>query len=116
MMIKKQKVKEVGFPAEKINARGQMTVWQRIEYLVDHGTWCPLHTLFNPEDNSEGTTNMFDGLARISGKWAVVVGFDNKVMAGAWVAGQPENILRATNLSKRLNIPLVGWLTAVVSS
>jgi glutaconyl-CoA decarboxylase len=105
----KEKVRQVGLPVEKINARGQMTVWQRIEYLVDPGTWCPLHTLFNPEDNEEGTTNVFDGLARISGRWAVVIGFDNKVMAGAWIAGQPENILRVTNLSKRLNIPLV-WL------
>jgi len=64
----KEKVKHVGLPAEKINARGQMTVWQRIEYLVDIGTWCPLHTLFNPEGNIEGTTNVFDGLARIQGK------------------------------------------------
>jgi len=86
-----------------------MTVWQRLEYLVDPGTWHPLHTLFNPEDNEEGTTNVIDGLAKISGKWAVVIGFDNKVMAGAWLPGQPENILRATDLSKRLNIPLV-WL------
>ena len=49
-----EKVKTAGFPAEKINARGQMTVWQRLEYLVDPGTWCPLHTLYNPEDNEEG--------------------------------------------------------------
>ena len=104
-----QKVKTAGFPEEKINARGQMTVWQRINYLIDPGTWCPLHTLFNPEGNAEGHTNVFDGLARISKKWCVVIGFDNKYLAGAWVAGQPENILRVTNLSKRLNIPLV-WL------
>ena len=50
-----------------------------------------------------------DGLGQISGKWAVIIGFDNKVMAGAWLAGQSENILRVTNLAKRLNIPLV-WL------
>jgi glutaconyl-CoA decarboxylase len=86
-----------------------MTVWQRLDYLVDPGTWIPLHTIFNPEDNEEGTTNVIDGLAQISGKWCVVAGFDNKVMAGAWIPGQPENIFRATNLSKRLNIPLV-WL------
>ena len=48
-----QKVKTAGFPEEKINARGQMTVWQRINYLIDPGTWCPLHTLFNPENNAE---------------------------------------------------------------
>jgi glutaconyl-CoA decarboxylase len=35
--------------------------------------------------------------------------FDNKVFAGAWLPGQYENVLRCTDLSKRLNIPLV-WL------
>ncbi len=103
------KVKNAGFNTEKINARGQMTVWQRLEYLVDPGTWCPLHMLYNPADNTEGTTNVIDGLGRISGRWAVIIGFDNKVMAGAWLPGQSENILRVTDLAKRLNIPLV-WL------
>ena len=104
-----EKVKNVGLPEEKINARGQMTIWQRLRYLVDPGTWCPLHTLFNPEDNAEGTNNVIDGLGKISGKWAVIIGFDNKVFAGAWLPGQYENILRVTDLSKRLNLPLV-WL------
>ena len=106
---KVNRVKLAGFPEEKINARGQMTVWQRLEYLVDSGTWCPLHTLYNPMNNAEGTTNVIDGVGKISGKWAVIIGFDNKVMAGAWLPGQSENILRVTDLSKRLNIPLV-WL------
>ena len=104
-----EKVKNAGLPAEKINARGQLTVWQRLEYLVDPGTWNPLHTLYNPASNIEGTTNVFDGLAKISGKWAVVIGFDNKVFAGAWIPGQAENVFRCTDLAKRLNIPLV-WL------
>ena len=104
-----EKVKNAGLPTEKINARGQLTVWQRLEYLVDPGTWTPLHTLYNPEKNEEGTTNVFDGLAKISGKWAVVIGFDNKVYAGAWIPGQAENVFRCTNLAKRLNVPLV-WL------
>jgi len=105
----KKKVEEVGFPTDKINARGWMTVWQRLEYLVDEGSWRPLHTLYNPLDNAEGTTNVVDGLAKIEGRWAVVIGFDNKLMAGAWLPGQSENILRVTNLAMRLNIPLV-WL------
>jgi glutaconyl-CoA decarboxylase subunit alpha len=104
-----QKVKTAGFSEEKINARGEMTVWQRLTYLVDPGTWCPLHTIYNPEENPEGTTNVIDGLGKISGKWAVIIGFDNKVLAGAWLPGQYENILRATDLSKRLRIPLI-WL------
>ncbi len=105
----KKKVEEAGFATEKINERGWMTVWQRIEYLVDSGSWTPLHTLYNPLDNSEGTTNVIDGLGKIEGRWAVVIGFDNKVMAGAWLPGQSENILRVTDLAQRLNVPLV-WL------
>ncbi|PIU50394.1 MAG: glutaconyl-CoA decarboxylase subunit alpha [Desulfobacterales bacterium CG07_land_8_20_14_0_80_52_14] len=104
-----EKVKAAGLSEEEINARGQMTVWQRLRYLVDPGTWHPLHTLYNPEDNAEGTTNVIDGLGKISGKWAVIIGFDNKIFAGAWIPGQSENNLRVTDLSKRLNIPLV-WL------
>ena len=104
-----EKVKEAGFPTAKINERGIMTVWQRLEYLVDPGTWQPLHSLYNPTDNEEGTTNVVDGLGRIAGRWAVIIGFDNKVMAGAWLPGQSDNILRVTDLAMRLNIPLV-WL------
>jgi glutaconyl-CoA decarboxylase len=101
--------KEVGLPAADINKRGALTVWQRLEYLVDPGTWHPLHSLYNPAENEEGTTNVVDGLGKICGRWAVIVGFDNKVLAGAWIPGQAENILRITDLAKRLNIPLV-WL------
>jgi glutaconyl-CoA decarboxylase len=105
-----RKAKEnVGIPAAKINERGSLTVWQRLEYLVDPGTWQPLHSIYNPEDNEEGTTNVVDGLGKISGRWAVIIGFDNKVLAGAWIPGQAENVLRVTNLAKRLHIPLV-WL------
>ena len=100
---------EVGIPTATINQRGGLTVWQRLDYLVDKGTFQPLHSLYNPEDNEEGTTNVVDGLGQIGGRWAVIIGFDNKVLAGAWIAGQAENILRVTNLAKRLHIPLV-WL------
>jgi glutaconyl-CoA decarboxylase len=103
------KAKKAGMSEADINKRGEMTVWQRLEYLVDPGTWCPLHTLYNPADNKEGTNNVFDGLGKISGKWAVIIGFDNKVLAGAWVPGQSDNILRVTDMAKRLHLPLV-WL------
>jgi glutaconyl-CoA decarboxylase len=102
-------VRNAGFPPEKINARGQLTVWQRLDALIDPGTWFPLHTLYNPDDNPEGTNNVIDGIGRIAGKWAVVIGFDNKVLAGAWLSGQAENVHRVTDLSKRLNLPLI-WL------
>jgi len=104
-----EKVRSAGLPTEKINKRGELTVYQRLDYLLDPGTWCPLHTLFDPQDEESGTTGVVDGLGRISGRWAVIIGFDNKIMAGAWIAGQAENVLRVTDLAKRLNVPLV-WL------
>lgn len=104
-----EKVRNAGLSAKKINERGQLTVWQRIDYLIDPGTWCPLHTIFNPTNNEEGSTGVIDGLAKIRGKWAVVIGFDNKVMAGAWVPGQAENVLRVTDIAKRLRLPLI-WI------
>jgi glutaconyl-CoA decarboxylase len=99
---------DAGLPAEDPRA-GRMTVWDRIDDLVEPGTFRPLHTLYNPRQNEEGTTGVVDGLARIGGKWCVLVGFDNKVLAGAWIAGQAENQLRVTDLAKRLRVPLV-WL------
>jgi glutaconyl-CoA decarboxylase len=105
-----ERVKNAGIPAAKVHARGGMTIYDRLDYMVDAGTWCPLHTLYNPTDNEEGCTGVVNGLGKIEGKWAVIIGFDNKVMAGAWIAGQSENILMVTDMAKRLNVPLV-WLT-----
>ena len=104
-----ERVKTAGIPAAKVRERNQMTIWDRIEYLIDPGTFCPLHTLYNPLDNEEGMTGVIDGLARVSGKWCVLIGFDNKVMAGAWIAGQADNNLRVTDMAKIMNLPLV-WL------
>jgi glutaconyl-CoA decarboxylase subunit alpha len=101
--------KNAGLPVETLHKRGEWTVHERLEYILDPGTWCPLHTLFDPMDEESGTTGVVDGIGRINGKWCVVIGFDNKVLAGAWIAGQSENILRVTDIAKRLHLPLV-WL------
>ena len=57
-----EKVKKAGLSAEELNKRGEMTVYQRLEYLLDPGSWCPLHTLFDPMDEESGTTGVVDGL------------------------------------------------------
>ncbi|NIP49106.1 MAG: glutaconyl-CoA decarboxylase subunit alpha, partial [Gammaproteobacteria bacterium] len=77
-----ERVKSSGIPAEKVHARGGMTIYDRLDYMVDEGSWCPLHTLYNPTDNEEGCTGVVNGIGKIEGKWAVIIGFDNKVMAG----------------------------------
>ena len=104
-----EKNKNAGLPKETLNKRGEWTVHQRLEYILDPGTWAPLHILYDPMEEESGTTGVVDGLGRINGRWCVIIGFDNKVMAGAWIAGQADNILRVTDIAKRLHCPLV-WL------
>ena len=96
-------------PSDKINAGGEWTAWQRIDYLVEPGTWCPLHTIYDPTDNEEGTTGVIDGIGKVNGKWVVVIASDNKYLAGAWIPGQADNITRVTDIAKRMNLPLV-WI------
>lgn len=100
-------VQAEGRSDESLNESGQMTALQRIAALVDKGTWCPLNTIYNPEGNDNGSTGIVKGLGRINGKWAVIVASDNKKLAGAWVAGQADNLLRASDTAKTLRIPLV---------
>lgn len=92
---------------ESLNASGQMTALQRVMALVDEGTWCPLNSIYNPDDNPSKSTAVLKGLGAINGKWAVIVASDNKKLAGAWIPGQSENLLRASDTAKCLNIPLV---------
>lgn len=101
-----------GVPDEKIHAKGQMTAMERVLTLVDPGTFCPLNSLFNPEDNQEKaigvvSTDIIKGLGKIDGKWALIIASDNKKLAGAWVGGQAENLLRGSDTAKILGIPLV---------
>jgi glutaconyl-CoA decarboxylase len=101
--------KKTGLPAEKLHKRGEKTAWDRIDILVDQGTFLPLDSLYDPEFNREGTTGIVTGLAQISGRYAVVIASDNKVLAGAWIPGQREHVFRAQDMSERLNVPLV-WV------
>lgn len=104
-----EKVINAGKPAEKVHARGQLTAMERIEKLVDDDSFLPLNTLFDPKENSENSTGIISGLASISNRQCVVVASDNKVLAGAWIPGQGEQIFRATDIAQTLNIPLV-WV------
>lgn len=63
---------------EDINKKGQMTALQRIHMLVDEGTFCPLNSIFNPEDNNTGSTSIVKGLDRVNGKWCVIIALDSK--------------------------------------
>jgi glutaconyl-CoA decarboxylase len=104
-----ERVRNNGKGTDVMNEKGEWTAWQRLEYLVDEGTWCPLHTIYDPLENEEGNTGVIDGLGRIGGRWAIIIASNNKVVAGAWLSGQADNVLRVTDIAKRMHLPLV-WV------
>ena len=104
-----EKRKMAGLPVEKLHKRGEKTAWERIELLVDTGTFVPLDSLYDPEFNQEGSTGVVTGLGKISGRYGLIIASDNKVLAGAWIPGQREHIFRAQDIAERLSIPLV-WI------
>lgn len=102
-----EKILASGRSDESLNQEGQMTALQRLEMLVDDGTWCPLNSLLNTMNNADGSTGVITGLGKIGDKWAVIIASDNKKLAGAWVGGQALKLTRATDMAKQLHIPLV---------
>ena len=104
-----ERVRNSGKATDVMNKTGEWTAWQRLEYLVEPGTWCPLNTIYDPAGNEEGNTGVINGIGKIAGKWAVIIASNNKVMAGAWLNGQADNVLRVTDMAKKLRIPLV-WV------
>ena len=102
-----QEAREAGKPTDKVHQSGEMTAMERIKILVDDGVFLPLNSLYNPQDNKNGSTGIIKGLGKISGKWCVIVASDNKKLAGAWVPGQSENLIRASDTAKLMKIPLV---------
>ena len=104
-----EKRKDTGIPTEKLHKRGEKTAWERVDLLVDSGSFLPLNSLYDPEFNQEGTTGVITGLGKISGRYASIIASDNKVLAGAWIPGQREHVFRAQDIAERLRIPLV-WV------
>lgn len=102
-----QEAREAGKATDKVHQSGEMTAMERIKILVDDGVFLPLNSLYNPQDNKNGSTGIIKGLGKISGKWCVIVASDNKKLAGAWVPGQSENLIRASDTAKLMKIPLV---------
>jgi glutaconyl-CoA decarboxylase len=101
--------RQTGLPTERIHKRGEKTAWERLELLVDPGTFLSLDALYDPEFNQEGTTGVVSGIGQISGRYASIIASDNKVLAGAWIPGQREHVFRAQDIAERLRIPLV-WV------
>ena len=96
-----------GRPDESLHKAGLMSPMERLNQLIDEGSWCSLNSLYNPYNNPDGSTAVLTGLAKINDKWSVVIVSDHKKLAGVWVGGQAYKLTQACDIALKLRIPLV---------
>lgn len=98
---------DAGKPDEKVHESGEYTPMERLQMLIDPGTWLPLNSLWNPYENKDGSTAVLTGLAKIEKRWCVVIVSDHKKLAGVWVGGQAYKLTQACDIGLKLRIPVV---------
>lgn len=91
---------------EKLHARGKHTGWERIELLVDQGSFCELDKLVG---SLRGVMrgNTVTGHGTVGGRPVVVISNMSESKAGAWYGESVFKILRAQEFSYEHRIPLV---------
>lgn len=98
---------QAGRSDDSLRKSGQMTPMDRLNQLIDPGSWRPLNSLYNPYNNPDGSTAVLTGLAKIHDRWSVVIVSDHKKLAGVWVGGQAYKLTQACDIALKLRIPLV---------
>ncbi|MGI9029187.1 MAG: acyl-CoA carboxylase subunit beta [Ilumatobacteraceae bacterium] len=94
---------------EKLRGQGKLTARERIDLLVDAGSFIEDGQLANAAATGLPADGVVTGRGVIEGMPAVVVANDPMVKAGSWGARTVEKMLRATEAALADQIPIV-WL------
>jgi acetyl-CoA carboxylase carboxyltransferase component len=95
--------------AEKLAKQGKLFVRDRLDLLLDDGSFVEDALLANASSEDLPADGVVTGTGRIHGRAVVVVANDPTVKAGSWGARTVEKIVRATELALRHELP-VFWL------
>jgi acetyl-CoA carboxylase carboxyltransferase component len=90
----------------RLHAKGKHTGWERIEMLVDPGSFSELDR-FVGVHRGVHRGNTVTGHARIDGRPVVVISNMSESKAGAWYGESVFKFLRAQELSYRMRVPIV---------
>src|SRR5262245_54050638 len=94
---------------EKIRGQGKLTARERIDLLVDDGSFVEDAVLANAMASGLPADGVVTGRGTIDGTPAVVVANDPMVKAGSWGARTVEKMVRATEAALAEQVPIV-WL------
>lgn len=94
---------------EKQHSDGKLTARERIEQLVESGTFLEIGLLiaFDQYQGQAPAAGVVTGVAKIEGRPAVIVANDATVKAGAWWPETITKILRAQEIAMRNRIAIV---------
>jgi acetyl-CoA carboxylase carboxyltransferase component len=95
---------------EKIHKQGKLTARERIEKLLDPGTYSQEIGLLVAYEEYEGqapAAAVVTVVGKIGGRECVVVANDATIKAGAWYPETIKKILRAQEIAMRNRVPIV---------
>jgi acetyl-CoA carboxylase carboxyltransferase component len=92
---------------EKTAEQGKLPVRERVERLVDAGSFAEEGLLANWDQEGLGADGVVTGLARIDGRPVALMANDPTVKAGSWGPKTVEKILRVQERALTLQVPIV---------
>src|ERR687895_2326851 len=92
---------------EKSAQQGKLPVRERVDRLVDAGSFAEEALLANWEQEGFGADGVVTGMATISGRPVCVMANDPTVKAGSWGPKTVEKIIRIQESSLRHLVPMV---------
>src|SRR6476469_9050601 len=95
---------------EKIHAQGKLSARERIELLLDEGSFSQEIGLLVAYDQYEGqapAAAVVTLVGKIQGRECVIVANDATIKAGAWYPETIKKILRAQEIAMRNRVPII---------
>ncbi len=92
---------------EKTAEQGKLPVRERVERLVDPGSFAEEGLLANWQEEGLGADGVVTGLATIDGRRVALMANDPTVKAGSWGPKTVEKILRVQERALTLQVPIV---------
>ena len=92
---------------DKAKEQGKLPVRERIDRLVDPGSFLEEALLANWENEGFGADGVVTGMAEVGGRPVAVMANDPTVKAGSWGPKTVEKIIRIQERALRLEVPMV---------
>ncbi len=96
---------------EKLHAQGKMTARERVEYLVDEGTFFEIGAFAGyqmyQEHGGAPAGGVITGIAKVKGTLCMIVANDATVKAGAWFPITGKKNLRAQEIAMENKLPTI---------